>query len=166
MGTGNNDILGFRGGVETRNLPDGSVERDQGRRNASTLKEKALRVGISAGIRKQPFRQIETILKVILLALPGLSVELFRYRAVTTDDGTVEYVFEADQQNSRHAITKEKAAEIAADFVLRFYGRSAHLKRRSFEQRPFRSGWSAFRTQPRDRYGKPTSLFYCRTDGC
>ena len=56
MGSGNNDILGFRGGVETRNLPDGSVERDQAQRNASRLNEKALWVGISVGIRKQPFR--------------------------------------------------------------------------------------------------------------
>jgi hypothetical protein len=33
------------------------------------------------------------------------------------DGGTFEYAFEAGEQNSPHAVTKEKAAEIAADFM-------------------------------------------------
>jgi hypothetical protein len=35
--------------------------------------------------------------------------------------GTLEYVFEAGDQNSPNAITKEKVAEIAADFMTTFY---------------------------------------------
>jgi hypothetical protein len=37
------------------------------------------------------------------------------------DGGTLEYVFEAGEQNSPNAITKEKVAEIAADFTTTFY---------------------------------------------
>jgi hypothetical protein len=55
------------------------------------------------------------------LALPALSVELFRYRGAARDGGTLEYIFEAGEQNSPNAVTKEKAAEIAADFMTRFY---------------------------------------------
>ena len=47
-----------------------------------------------------------------------MSVEFFRYRGAAKDGGTLEYVFEAGEQNSPNAITKEKAAEIAADFVM------------------------------------------------
>jgi hypothetical protein len=45
----------------------------------------------------------------------------FRYRGAATDGGTLEYIFEAGEQNSPDAVTKEKAAEIAADFMTRFY---------------------------------------------
>ena len=37
------------------------------------------------------------------------------------DGGTLEYVFEAGEQNCPNAVTKEKAAEIAADFMTTFY---------------------------------------------
>ena len=47
-------------------------------------------------------------------------VELFRYRGAAKDGGTLEYVFEAGEQNSPNAVTKEKAAEIAADFMTTF----------------------------------------------
>ena len=57
----------------------------------------------------------------LLLAVPAMSVELFRYRGAANDGGTLEYVFEAGEQNSPNAITKEKAAEIAADFMTTFY---------------------------------------------
>jgi len=56
-----------------------------------------------------------------MLATPALSVELFRYHGAAKDGGTLEYVFEAGEQNSPNAVTKEKAAEIAADFMTRFY---------------------------------------------
>jgi hypothetical protein len=46
-----------------------------------------------------------------------MSVELFRYRGAAKDGGTLEYVFEASEQYSPDAITKEKAAEITADFM-------------------------------------------------
>jgi hypothetical protein len=57
----------------------------------------------------------------LLLSLPALSVELFRYRSAAKDGGTLEYVF-AREQNSPDAVTKdkEKAAEIAADFMATF----------------------------------------------
>jgi hypothetical protein len=51
-----------------------------------------------------------------------MSVEFFRYRGAAKDGGTLEYVFEVGEQNSPNAITKEKAAEIAADFMTTFYG--------------------------------------------
>src|SRR6202790_4582369 len=62
-----------------------------------------------------------TILIALLLSVPAMSVELFRYRGAAKDGGTLEYIFEAGEQNSPNAVTKEKAAEIAADFMTRFY---------------------------------------------
>jgi hypothetical protein len=64
---------------------------------------------------------LATILITFFLAIPAMSVELFRYRGAAKDGGTLEYVFEAGEQNSPNAITKEKAAEIAADFMTTFY---------------------------------------------
>jgi hypothetical protein len=40
-----------------------------------------------------------------------MSVELFRYRGPAKDGGTLEYVFEAGEQNSPNAVTKGKAAD-------------------------------------------------------
>jgi hypothetical protein len=57
----------------------------------------------------------------VLLATPAFAVELFRYRGAAKDGGTLEYVFEAGEQNSPNAVTKEKVAEIAADFMTTFY---------------------------------------------
>ena len=51
---------------------------------------------------------LATILITLLLALPAMSVEVFRYRGAANDGDTLEYVFEAD------------AAEIAADFMTTF----------------------------------------------
>ena len=56
-----------------------------------------------------------TFLIVLSLILPAMSIVLFRYRGAAKDGGTLEYVFEAGEQNSPNAVTKEKAAEIAAD---------------------------------------------------
>ena len=53
-------------------------------------------------------RYLATGLVTILLLLPALSVELFRYRGAAKDGGTLEYVFEAGEQNSPDAVTKEK----------------------------------------------------------
>jgi hypothetical protein len=50
-----------------------------------------------------------------------MSVEVFRYRGAAKDGGALEYIFEAGEQNSPNAATKEKAAEIAADFMTTFY---------------------------------------------
>jgi hypothetical protein len=66
-------------------------------------------------------RSLATILIILLFAVPAMSIELFRYRGAAKDGGTLEYVFDAGEQNSPNAITKEKAAEIAADFMTTFY---------------------------------------------
>ena len=79
------------------------------------------------------------ILFTLLLAVPAMSVELFRYRGAAKDGGTLEYVFEAGEQNSLNAVTKEKAAEIAADFMTTFYHvqvRSTGLERQEFRTTP------------------------------
>ncbi len=48
-------------------------------------------------------------------------IELFPYRGAGKGDGTIQYVFEAGEQHSPNAVTKEKAAEMAADFMTTFY---------------------------------------------
>jgi hypothetical protein len=80
-------------------------------------------------------RYLATGLVNILLLLPALSVELFRYRGAAKDGGTLEYVFEAGEQNSPDAVTKEKAAEIAADFMTTFY----HVQVGALETQEFRT---------------------------
>jgi hypothetical protein len=80
-------------------------------------------------------RHLATILITLLLAVPAMSVELFRYRGATKDGGTLEYVFEAGEQNSPNAITKEKAAEIAADFMTTFY----HVQVGALETQEYRT---------------------------
>jgi hypothetical protein len=76
-----------------------------------------------------------TILITLLLAVPAMSVELFRYRGAAKDGGTLEYVFEAGEQNSPNAVTKEKAAEIAADFMTVFY----HVQIGALDTQEFRT---------------------------
>ena len=65
----------------------------------------------------------------------GFSSMLFRYRGAAKDGGTLEYVFEAGEQNSPNAVTKEKAAEIAADFMTTFY----HVQVGALETHKFRT---------------------------
>src|ERR1700719_4607575 len=79
-------------------------------------------------------RHLATILITLLLAAPATSVELFRYRGAGTDGGTLEYAFQAGEQNSPNAVTKEKAAEIAADFMTTFY----HVQVGALEAQEFR----------------------------
>jgi hypothetical protein len=79
--------------------------------------------------------RLATILITLLLAVPAMSVELFRYRGAAKDGGTLEYVFDAGEQNSPNAITKEKAAEIAADFMTTFY----HVQVGALETQEFRT---------------------------
>jgi hypothetical protein len=71
----------------------------------------------------------------VLVATPAFSIELFRYRGAAKDGGTLEYVFEAGEQNSPNAVTKEKAAEIAADFMTTFY----HVQVGAVETQEFRT---------------------------
>ena len=76
-----------------------------------------------------------TILITLLLMVPVMSVELFRYSGAAKDGGTLEYIFEAGEQNSPNAVTKEKAAEIAADFMTTFY----HVQVGALETQDFRT---------------------------
>ena len=80
-------------------------------------------------------RYLLTILITLLLAIPAMSVELFRYRGAAKDGGTLEYAFDAGEQNSPNAISKEKAAEIAADFMTTFY----HVQVGALETQEFRT---------------------------
>jgi hypothetical protein len=80
-------------------------------------------------------RYLVTFLIVLSLILPALSIELFRYQGAAKDGGTLEYVFEAGEQNSPNAVTKEKAAEIAADFITTFY----HVQVGAVESQEFRT---------------------------
>ena len=69
-------------------------------------------------VRSSPaIRYLAAILITLILATPAMSVELFRYRSAAKDGGTLEYVFEAGEQTFPNALTKEKVAEIAADFM-------------------------------------------------
>jgi hypothetical protein len=96
-------------------------------------------------------RRLPALLITLLLATPAFAVELFRYRGAAKDGGTLEYVFKAGEQNSPNAITKEKAAEIAAD-----------LRLRNFVLPRPRSGSSAFRTRSRGRCDKCSLSCFCR----
>jgi hypothetical protein len=46
---------------------------------------------------------------------------LFRYRGAARDGGTLEYVFETDEKDLPQTVSKEKVAEIAANFMTTFY---------------------------------------------
>jgi len=92
-----------------------------------------------------------------------MSFELFRYQGAAKDGGTLKYVFEAGEQNSPNAVIKEKAAEIAPDFMiydclLSRTGRR-HWRLRNLGQRRSHFGSSAFRTRSRASltFGDPTT---------
>ena len=80
-------------------------------------------------------RYLAAILITILLSLPAMSVEVFRYRGAAMDGGTLEYIFETDEQDVPKTVSKEKAAEIAADFVTTFY----HAQIGALETQEFRT---------------------------
>jgi hypothetical protein len=75
---------------------------------------------------------------LFLVATPALSVELFRYRGAARDGGTLEYIFESEEQDDiPKTVTKEKVAEIAADFMTSFYGiQVGALETQEFRQQP------------------------------
>ena len=56
-----------------------------------------------------PMPYLVTILITLLLTVPSMSVELFRYRGGAKDGGTFEYVFDAGEQNSPDTVTKNKS---------------------------------------------------------
>jgi hypothetical protein len=78
---------------------------------------------------------LATFLITVLLSVPAMSAELFRYRGAAKDGGTLEYVFGAGEQDSPNAVTKEKAAEIAADFMTTLY----HVQVGALETQEFRA---------------------------
>jgi len=80
-------------------------------------------------------RNLAGILITLFLAVPAMPVELFRHRGAAKDGGTLEYFFEAGEQHSPNAVTKEKAAEIAADFMTTFY----HVQVGALETQEFRT---------------------------
>ena len=87
-------------------------------------------------VRSSPaMSHFAAILITLLLATPAMSVELFRYRGAAMDGGTLEYVFETDEQDVPKTVSKEKAAEIAADFVTTFY----HAQIGAVETQEFRT---------------------------
>jgi hypothetical protein len=61
--------------------------------------------------------RLVTILLTLLLAVLAMSTELFRYRGSARDGGTLEHLFDAGEHNCPNAVPKERAAEIAADFM-------------------------------------------------
>ena len=67
-------------------------------------------------------RHLATILVILLLAVPAMSVELFRYRYNGADGGQYEAVFETDEQSVGKTVDKEKAVEIAMAWMQAFYG--------------------------------------------
>jgi hypothetical protein len=67
-------------------------------------------------------RAIATIMVTIMLGASAFAVELFRYRGAARDGGTLEYIFESDDPDVPKTASKERVAEIAADFMTSFYG--------------------------------------------
>jgi len=65
---------------------------------------------------------LATILVILLLAVPAMSVELFRYRYNGKDGAEYEAVFDTDEQSMGNTVDKEKAEEIAMDWMQVFYG--------------------------------------------
>ena len=57
------------------------------------------------------------------------------------DGGTLEYIFETDEQDVPKTVSKEKAAEIAADFMTTFDHRSKQVTSRRSRTRIYSSGF-------------------------
>ena len=65
---------------------------------------------------------LATVLLTLLLAVPAISVELFRYRYNGEDRAEYEAVFETDERSVGKTVDKEKAEEIAMAWMQVFYG--------------------------------------------
>jgi hypothetical protein len=70
--------------------------------------------GRSKGIRKTRtshllfMRYLAAVLLNLLLADSVWSVELFRYRGAAKDGGTLEYIFDTDEQDAPKTVPKRK----------------------------------------------------------
>jgi hypothetical protein len=104
---------------------------------------------------------LATIATILLMATPVIAVELFRYRGAANDGGTLEYIFEAGDQNSPNAITKEKAAEIAADFMTTFY----HVQVGALENSGISNDADSFLARLLFGHGQGAdeTMFFCRS---
>jgi hypothetical protein len=80
-------------------------------------------------------RHFVTLLISLLLTVPATAVELFRYGGVANDGGTLEYIFEADEEDLPQTVSKEKVAEISANFTTTFY----HIQIGAMETQEFRT---------------------------
>jgi hypothetical protein len=69
-------------------------------------------------------RYIAAILVTLLLSVPAMSVELFRYRYQDRDGGEYEAVFETDEQSVGKTVDKEKGEEIAMAWMQGFLRRT------------------------------------------
>ena len=65
--------------------------------------------------------------------------------------GTLEYIFETDEQDVPKTVSKEKAAEIAADFVTTFYHAQIGANARVPDAAGSIFGSFPSQTRPKDR---------------
>jgi hypothetical protein len=98
----------------------------------------------------------------VMLATPAFAVDLFRYRGAARDGGTLEYVFETDEEHLPQTVAKEKVAEIAADFMTTFYHiQIGALETQEFRTARFRSGSYHFKRQFKVQRSNCSSSFCC-----
>jgi hypothetical protein len=73
--------------------------------------------------QSDPARKMRYLAAVFMFMLVGsaIAAKLFRYRGAADDGGTLEYIFETDQRDVPATVTKDKVAEIAAEFMATFY---------------------------------------------
>jgi hypothetical protein len=92
------------------------------------------------------------ILILLLFAAPEMSVELYRYLGAALDGGTLEYLFETNESATQPTVSKEKIAEIAADFMTTFYHvQIGALETQEYRTTPVPSGSSALQTRSKGR---------------
>jgi len=65
---------------------------------------------------------LATVLIALMLSIPAMSVELFRYRYNGEDGAEYEAVFETNERSVGKTVDKEKAEEIAMAWMQVFYG--------------------------------------------
>ena len=66
-----------------------------------------------------PLSYLATVLLSLLLSIPAMSVELFRYRYQDQEGAEYEAVFETDEQSVGKTVDKEKAEEIDGQILRR-----------------------------------------------
>ena len=80
---------------------------------------------------------LATILITLLLAVPAMSVELFRYQYLGEDGQKYECVYETDNPSGAKTVREEKAEIIAAEWITIFYHvRIGAIVRTEFHTKP------------------------------